>query len=211
MLVRIGSDDPKQIAEVRDAAPKILGIGAQPTSTPKQAPRGGVVCDERGYLEGRDPRTMSQDELRAMGTYRCRRTRRSGRIASIAAPARRRRSPSAWRSAARAGRSEWGRARGANRLPANSERRCGKAVAVWRRHKKVYPWTPKTMGRVPLPPPESKLSKPAENSPMTENSMVSGRDAPSSIPNLLVVCFADPRIGLPGRRAGVGPDPLLRS
>jgi hypothetical protein len=67
VLVRIGSDDPKQIAEVRDAAPKILGIGAQPTSTPKQAPRGGVVCDERGYLEGRDPRTMSQDELRAMG------------------------------------------------------------------------------------------------------------------------------------------------
>lgn len=64
---RVGSDDPKQIAEVRDAAPKILGIGAQPTSTPKQAPRGGGVSDERGYLEGRDPRTMSQDELRAMG------------------------------------------------------------------------------------------------------------------------------------------------
>jgi hypothetical protein len=64
---RVGSDDPEQIAEVRNAAPKILAIGAQPTATPKQAPRAGAVYDERGYLEGRDPRTMSPDELRAMG------------------------------------------------------------------------------------------------------------------------------------------------
>jgi hypothetical protein len=64
---RIGSDDPKKIAEVREAAPKILAIGARPTSTPKQAPPLGAVYDERGYLEGRDPRTMSPDELRAMG------------------------------------------------------------------------------------------------------------------------------------------------
>ena len=60
---RIGSDDPKQIAEVRGSAPKILGIGAQP----KQAPQRGAGHDERGYLEGRDPRTMSQEELVAMG------------------------------------------------------------------------------------------------------------------------------------------------
>jgi hypothetical protein len=64
---RVGSDDPEQIAEVRKSAPKILAIGAQPTATPKQAPRTGAVYDERGYLEGRDPRTMSPEELVAMG------------------------------------------------------------------------------------------------------------------------------------------------
>ena len=47
--------------------PRILAIGAQPTRTPKQAPRLGAVYDERGYLEGRDPRTLSPGELAAMG------------------------------------------------------------------------------------------------------------------------------------------------
>ena len=56
-----------QIAEVREAAAKTVSIGAQPTPTPKQAPRLGAVCDERGYLEGRDPRTMSRGELSEMG------------------------------------------------------------------------------------------------------------------------------------------------
>ena len=64
---RIGSDDPEEIAKVRASAPQILAIGAQPTAAPKQAPRPGAVYDERGYLEGRDPRTMSRDELAAMG------------------------------------------------------------------------------------------------------------------------------------------------
>jgi hypothetical protein len=64
---RIGSDDPEEIAKVRASVPQILEIGAQPTATPKQAPRSGAVYDDRGYLEGRDPRTMSRDELVAMG------------------------------------------------------------------------------------------------------------------------------------------------
>jgi hypothetical protein len=33
----------------------------------EQALRGGASPDGRGYLEGRDPRTMSQKELRGMG------------------------------------------------------------------------------------------------------------------------------------------------
>jgi hypothetical protein len=47
--------------------PKILAIGAQPTATPKHVPRAGAVSDERGYLEGRDPLTLSPEELVAMG------------------------------------------------------------------------------------------------------------------------------------------------
>jgi hypothetical protein len=64
---RIGSDDPEEIAKVRASVPKILVIGAQPTATPMQAPRSGAVYDDRGYLEGRDPRTMSPAELAQMG------------------------------------------------------------------------------------------------------------------------------------------------
>ena len=64
---RIGSDDPEEIARVRASVPQILAIGAQPTATRKQMPRSGAVYDDRGYLEGRDPRTMSSDELVAMG------------------------------------------------------------------------------------------------------------------------------------------------
>jgi hypothetical protein len=64
---RIGSDDPDEIAKVRASAAKILAIGAQPTVTPKQTPRLGAVYDDRGYLEGRDPRTMSPAELAEMG------------------------------------------------------------------------------------------------------------------------------------------------
>jgi hypothetical protein len=64
---RIGSDDPEQIAKVRASVPKILAIGAQPTANPKQAPRSGAVQDDRGYLEGRDPRIMSRAELEEMG------------------------------------------------------------------------------------------------------------------------------------------------
>jgi hypothetical protein len=67
---RIGSDDPEEIAKVRASVPQILKIGAQPTATPKRAPRSGAVYDDRGYLEGRDPRTMSRDELVAMGHVR---------------------------------------------------------------------------------------------------------------------------------------------
>jgi hypothetical protein len=64
---RVGSDDPEEIAEVRESIPKTLAIGAEPTSTPKQAPRAGAVYDKRGYLEGRDPRTMTPGELAEMG------------------------------------------------------------------------------------------------------------------------------------------------
>jgi hypothetical protein len=64
---RIGSDDPEEIARVRASVPQILAIGAKPTATPKQAPRAGAVYDDRGYLEGRDPRTMSPEELVAVG------------------------------------------------------------------------------------------------------------------------------------------------
>jgi hypothetical protein len=64
---RVGSDDPEQIAAVRKSVPKVIAIGAQPTATPKQAPRAGALYDERGFLEGRDPRAMSQEELVAMG------------------------------------------------------------------------------------------------------------------------------------------------
>ena len=64
---RIGSDDPEEIAKARASVPQILKNGAQPTATPKQAPRLGAVYDDRGYLEGRDPQTMSRDELVAMG------------------------------------------------------------------------------------------------------------------------------------------------
>jgi hypothetical protein len=64
---RIGSDDPEEIAKVRASVPRILAIGAQATANPKQAPRLGAVYDERGYLEGRDPRTMSPAELAVMG------------------------------------------------------------------------------------------------------------------------------------------------
>jgi hypothetical protein len=67
---RIGSDDPEQIDEVRKSTPQTLAIGAQPTPTPKQPPRAGAVYDKRGYLEGRDPRTMSPGELVAMGHKR---------------------------------------------------------------------------------------------------------------------------------------------
>ena len=64
---RIGSNDPEEITKVRASVPKILAIGVQSTASPKQAPRTGAVHDERGYLEGRDPRTMSRDELTEMG------------------------------------------------------------------------------------------------------------------------------------------------
>ena len=65
---RIGFEDSEQIAKVRESAPQTLVIGTKtPTATPKQAPRVGALYDDRGYLEGRDPRTMSQDELVAMG------------------------------------------------------------------------------------------------------------------------------------------------
>ena len=64
---RIGSDDPEEIARVRASEAETLAIGAQPTATPKQAPRPGAIYDDRGYLEGRDPRTMTRDELMAMG------------------------------------------------------------------------------------------------------------------------------------------------
>src|SRR5215472_17095447 len=64
---RIESDDPEEIGKVRASVPQILAIGAPPTATPKQAPRSGAVCDDRGDLEGRDPRAMSPDELVAMG------------------------------------------------------------------------------------------------------------------------------------------------
>jgi hypothetical protein len=64
---RIGSDDPEEIAKVRASVPQILKIGAQPTAAPKQAPRSGVVDDDRGYLEGRDPRTMSRAQLAELG------------------------------------------------------------------------------------------------------------------------------------------------
>ena len=64
---RIGSDDPEEIARVRASVAQILAIGAKPTATPKQAPRAGAVYDDRGYLEGRDPQTMSPEELVAMG------------------------------------------------------------------------------------------------------------------------------------------------
>jgi hypothetical protein len=64
---RIGSDDPEEIARVQASVAQILAIGAQPTATPKQAPRAGAVYDDRGYLEGRDPQTMSPDELVAIG------------------------------------------------------------------------------------------------------------------------------------------------
>jgi hypothetical protein len=64
---RIGSDDPEEIARVRASAPQILAIGAQPTATRKQMPRSGAVYDDRDYVEGRDPRTMSPDELVAIG------------------------------------------------------------------------------------------------------------------------------------------------
>ena len=63
---RIESDNSEQIAEVRASAAQPLPLGAQP-ATPKQAPRLGAAYDDRGYLEGRDPRTISQDELLAMG------------------------------------------------------------------------------------------------------------------------------------------------
>jgi hypothetical protein len=64
---RIGSDDPEEIAKVRASASKILAVGAQPTATSKEAPRLGAVYDDRGYLEGRDPRTMSPAELAELG------------------------------------------------------------------------------------------------------------------------------------------------
>ena len=64
---RIGSDDPEEIAKVRASVPQILKIGAQPTATPKQAARSGAVYDDRGYLEGRDPRSLSQAQLAEMG------------------------------------------------------------------------------------------------------------------------------------------------
>ena len=64
---RIGSDDPEEIAKVRASAPQILKVGAQPTATPRQAPRSGAVYNDRGYLEGRDPRTMSRAQLAEMG------------------------------------------------------------------------------------------------------------------------------------------------
>ena len=63
----IGSDDRGEIAKVRASVPQSLAIGAQPTATPKPAPRSGAVYDDRGFLEGRDPRTMSRDELAVMG------------------------------------------------------------------------------------------------------------------------------------------------
>jgi hypothetical protein len=85
---RIGSDDPQQIAEVQGQAPQTLAIGTKPTATTKQASRAGAVYDDRGYLEGRDPRTMSQDELVAMGIRRCPHYRRSALIVSIVEPAR---------------------------------------------------------------------------------------------------------------------------
>ena len=63
----VGSDDREQIADVRASTPQILAIGAQPTATPKQAPRVGAIYDDRGYLEGRDPRSLSQAQLAEMG------------------------------------------------------------------------------------------------------------------------------------------------
>jgi hypothetical protein len=91
----IGSDDPEEIAKVRASVPKILAIGAHPTATPKQAPRSGAVYDDRGYLEGRDPRPCRRLSLRRWGTSRCRRYGRSAPVASIVVPARRKRSPNA--------------------------------------------------------------------------------------------------------------------
>ena len=64
---RIGSDDPGEIAKARASVPQSLAIGAQPTATSKPARRSGAVYDDRGFLEGRDPRTMSRDELAVIG------------------------------------------------------------------------------------------------------------------------------------------------
>jgi hypothetical protein len=64
---RIGSDDPEEIAKVQTSTPQIIETGAPRTATLKQAPRLGTVYDDRGHLEGRDPRTMSRDELAEMG------------------------------------------------------------------------------------------------------------------------------------------------
>jgi hypothetical protein len=51
-------------------------------------------------------------------------------LASTVAPGRRRRSPSAWQSAAQAGRIGWGPIRGGRGRPTNSDRPCANAVAV---------------------------------------------------------------------------------
>ena len=144
---RIGSDDPEKIAEVRKSVPRILAVGAQPTPTPKQAPRLGAVYDERGYLEGRDPRTMSPEELRAMGHTPMSPTEalRARCLDCCAGSAQQ--VASAWRCAAWLGRSGREKAHGENRLPTNSKRRCANAVAVSQRQTRVCRQTPKTMGR----------------------------------------------------------------
>jgi hypothetical protein len=59
---RVGSGDPAVAAALRAREPAIVAVGAR-----RQAPRNGAEFNDHGYLEGRDPRTMSQDELRSMG------------------------------------------------------------------------------------------------------------------------------------------------
>jgi hypothetical protein len=52
----------------------------------------GTELDPHGRRIGRDPRRMTQDELSATGTIRCRCSRQCERTASTVAAARRRRS-----------------------------------------------------------------------------------------------------------------------
>ena len=168
---RIGSDDPKKIAEVRESVPRILAVGAQPTPTPKQAPRLGAVYDERGYLEGRDPRTMSQEELLAMGhlpmpPIEALRARCLDCAGSIPAAAK------CLGCAAWPGRSGWEKARGTDRLATNSGRRCANVAVVSPKQRKVDPRAQKIQDRVP-PYPRVKMSKIRRDSSMPKNSTVS--------------------------------------
>jgi hypothetical protein len=137
---RIGSDDPAEIAKVRASVRQSLAIGAQPTATPKPAPRSGAVYDHRGFLEGRDPRTMSRDELGVMG-HRPMSPLRAIRAhcldccagsAQEVAKCMALRCPS-WPF-------RMGAIRTGNSLPTNTDKRCRKGVAVSPRQTEV--WAP---------------------------------------------------------------------
>ena len=171
---RTRAGDPKQIAEVREAAPKIVSIGAQPIPTAKQAPRLGAPYDERGFLEARDPRTMSPGELSEMGhqpmsplqAIRAHCLDCCGGSSREVAGCMALRCPS-WPF--RMGSNPW-------RAPRSDEQRQAMriAVAVSPRQTEVYAPARKTLGRLP-PYPRRKLSKIGRHSSLRENSTVNGQ------------------------------------
>lgn len=165
---RTRAGDPKQIAEVREAAAKTVSIGAQPTR-PRSRRRGSArPATSAAISKAVTPERCRGVSCRKWDTGRCRHCRQSALTASTVVAARRVRSPSAWRCGARVGRFGWEAILGGRRAPTSNDKPCGIAVAVSPRQTEVCAPAGKTMGRLP-PYPRRKLSKICRHSSLSEN------------------------------------------